>query len=138
MLKCSAFLLTFYNSFFHHPSFLFRHYTTILCALAHMESEVETVSFCFDIIPSRPFLYNPLGSKRSHKHTADKYTEICRGSPRRRPFLSHYRILPDIPGNPIRRQRECICLPPVPYSLPPYDILSYKLPPTSDSASLLF
>ena len=30
---------------------LFRYYTTISCALAHMESKVETVSFCFDIIP---------------------------------------------------------------------------------------
>ena len=27
------------------------YYTTISCALAHMESKVETVSFCFDIIP---------------------------------------------------------------------------------------
>ncbi len=27
------------------------YYTIISCALAHMESKVETVSFCFDIIP---------------------------------------------------------------------------------------
>ena len=29
---------------------LFRYYTIVKCALAHMESEVETTPFCFDII----------------------------------------------------------------------------------------